>query len=101
MTRPLNEYWIASVRLLFAIFIAGFLIQFDAPPQSHNTYLTGDQVRSASSVDAYVAALERGCRWFLNAAIVFACNPLSLSIVLKLTCGTVHTNNHWCGMAIL
>lgn len=41
LDRPMNEYFISS---------------------SHNTYLLGRQVAGQSSIEAYISALQRGCR---------------------------------------
>ena len=45
MTLPLCQYWASS---------------------SHNTYLSGDQLRSTSSVEMYVQALKANCRYICS-----------------------------------
>jgi hypothetical protein len=42
MTQPFNHYYIAT---------------------SHNTYLVEDQTKGPSSLDGYISALKRNCRF--------------------------------------
>lgn len=79
MNRPLCDYWIAA---------------------SHNTYLTGDQLQSSSSVEQYAVVLKRGCRsveidlWDGQAGepIVFHGNTLTSKILFRDVLKTIADN---------
>eukprot|EP00980_Cylindrotheca_fusiformis_P005332 scaffold1138_cov128-Cylindrotheca_fusiformis.AAC.14 len=65
---PLNEYLLSAANDAYDPKARETLPKLDKPIShywintSHNTYLTGDQLRSRSSVEAYVKALFRGCK---------------------------------------
>ncbi|VDN03875.1 unnamed protein product [Thelazia callipaeda] len=66
MNRPLSHYWIASSHNTQVLYMVPDALKTEFVYSFHRTfsckYLTGDQLRSESSLDAYARALLMGCR---------------------------------------